>query len=76
LRHDAFVGGDDHDHDIDTGGAGHHVFDEFFMAGDVHNADMLTVRQVQGGEAQLDGDPALFLLLETVGVGAGDGFYQ
>jgi hypothetical protein len=76
LRHDAFVGGDDHDHDIDTGGAGHHVLDEFFMTGDVYNADMLPVRQVQGGEAQLDCNSALFLLLQAVGVGAGDRFDQ
>ena len=71
LGHDAFVGGDDHDHDIDPGGAGHHVLDEFFMTGDVHHPDVLPVRQVEGGKAQLDGDSALFLLFQAVGVGAG-----
>ena len=43
LGHDPLVGGDHHGHDIDPGGAGHHVLDEFFMPGDVHDPHVLPI---------------------------------
>ena len=71
LGHDPLVRGDDEQHQVDPGGPRQHGADEFFMPGHVHDADALPVRQVEGGEAQLDGDASGLLLLEPVGVDAG-----
>ena len=39
LRHNAFVGGDDEEGEVDGADAGQHIFDEAFVAGDVDDAD-------------------------------------
>ena len=73
LGHDALVRSDDQQGQVDAPGPGQHVFDEFFVAGHVHDACLGAVRPVQVGKAQVDGDaPALFLR-QTVGVDAGKG---
>ncbi len=70
LGHDPLVGRDDHGHDVDPGGAGHHVLDELLVARDVDHPQVLAARQVDVREPELDRDPALLLLLEAVGVDA------
>src|SRR5690606_27347004 len=43
------------------------------VAGHVHDPDPCPVRQVEVGEPQVDGDAAPLLLLEAVGLDAGEG---
>jgi hypothetical protein len=43
------------------------------VAGHIDDADAVAAGEVEIGEAQLDGDAALLLLLEPVGVDAGQG---
>jgi hypothetical protein len=76
LGHDPFVGGDHHADDVDARGAGDHVLDELLVAGYVDDAQVAAAGKVQRGKAQFDGDAALLLFFETVGVGAGDGLDQ
>ena len=59
LRHDAVVGGHDEDHHVDAVRAGDHVADEIHVAGHVHDADDALVGQPAGGEAEVNGQPAL-----------------
>ena len=70
LGHDTFVGGDDQHDEVHTGGAGHHVLDEAFMAGHVHDAQAFATRHGDPGEAQFDGDAAPLLFFQTVTVDA------
>ena len=71
LRHDAVVGGDHEQHDVDAGGAGDHLPHELLVARDVDDAHRAAARQLEAREAELDGDAALLLLGQAVGVGAG-----
>ena len=61
---------------VDAHGPGGHGVDEFFVAGHVNDAQHLPIGQRQVGVAQLDGDAALLLLFEPVGVGAGQRAHQ
>ena len=45
LRHDAVVGGDHEQHDVDAGGAGDHLAHEPLVAGDVDDAHRAPARQ-------------------------------
>ena len=72
LRHDRVVGGDDEHGQVDAGGAGEHVLDEALVAGHVDDAEA-EVAQVEGGEADVDGDAAGLLLGQAVAVDAGEG---
>ena len=71
LGHNAFVGGDHHGHQVDAGSPGHHVLNEFFVAGNVDDPDQLIARQPQGGKAQVNGDAAALFLLQPIGIGSG-----
>src|SRR5438105_2760177 len=53
-------------------GAGEHVLDEALVAGDVDDAEA-EVAEVEGGEADVDGDAAGLLLRQPVAVDAGEG---
>ena len=46
------------------------------MSGDIDNAETMAAGEVKAGETELDGDAALFLFLEPVGVRSGECFYQ
>ena len=70
LRHDALVGGDDQADQVEAAGAGHHRLDEALVARHVDHAEA-PVAEVEVGEAELGGDAALLLLLEAIGVDAG-----
>ena len=72
LRHDAVVGGDHQHHEVDAGGAGQHVVHEALVARHVDEADDLAARARPVGEAEVDGDAARLLLLEAVGIDAGE----
>ncbi len=63
LGHDALVGCDDHNDDIDSGGPGHHVFYKFFMPGHIDDAKMLPAGKIKSGEPELNRNTPLFFLL-------------
>ena len=73
LRHDPVVRRHREQHEVDAVGAGEHVADEALVAGHVDDACLAAVGQRQVREPQVDGDAALLLLLEAVGVLAGEG---
>jgi len=76
LGHHPLVGGDDQQEQIHAGGPGHHVLDEPFVPRNIHDPQGEAAGQPQRGEAQLDGDAPLLLLLETVRVDARQGLDQ
>ncbi len=76
LRHDAVVGGDHQQHEIDAGGAGQHVVDEFLVPRHVDEAEHGAVRRRQIGKAEIDGNAARFFFLEPVGIDAGQRAHQ
>jgi hypothetical protein len=75
LRHDPVVGGDHQQHQVDAVGPRQHVADEAFVAGHVDHA-RLAFAGIEVREPQVDRDAALALLLEPVGVGAGERLHQ
>ena len=79
LRHDPIVGGDDQECAVYRAHARQHVIDKVDVAGNVHEAegvvDLLAVDA--GGEMVVgvtgdDGEPAVFLFGQRVGIDAGD----
>ena len=76
LRHHAFVGGDDQHGEVDAADAGEHVLDEVLVAGHVDDADLFAARQLQPGEAEVDGHAPVLLLLQAVRVDAGQGVHE
>ena len=76
LRHRAVVGGDDQQHMVDAGGAGQHVAHQFLVARHVDEAQHLAVRQRLVGKAQVDSNAAFLLLLQAVGVHAGERLHE
>ena len=76
LWHDAFVGGNDEQRDVDAGRAREHVFDKAFVAGDVHHARLDVARERQGRKAKIDRDAAAFFLFPAVGVDPGERLYE
>ena len=76
LRHDAVVGGNGKEHQIDAVRARQHVLDEALMAGNVDNSGEIAVAEIELGKTQIDGNAALFFFLEPVGVLAGQSFDQ
>ena len=72
LRHHAVVGGDDQQEEVHPGGAGDHGAHEALVARHVDDAQPGPRRELQLGVAELDGDAALALLAQPVGVLAGE----
>ena len=72
LRHHAVVGGDDQQEEVDAGRPGHHGAHEALVARHVDDAQPGARRQLQLRVAELDGDAALLLLAQPVGVLAGE----
>ncbi len=70
LRHDAVVGGNDQDGQVDPRHPRHHGAHEPLVAGHVDDAHAEIVAQEAGGEAQLDGEAPLLLLFQAVGLAA------
>jgi hypothetical protein len=71
LRHDAIIGRDHQQRVVDAGRARQHVVDELLVAGHIDEADDRLLIRLHIGEAEIDGDPACLLLLEAVGIDAG-----
>ncbi len=76
LGHDAFVGGDDEQDQIDTGGSGQHVFHETLVARYVHDSDSPSAGEVEMSETQVDGHAAALLFFQPIGVNSGESFDQ
>ncbi len=73
LRLDRFIGGDDEEDEIESGGAGEHVADEAFVAGDVDEAEAEIIF-FEKCETEIDGDAAALFFGEAIGMRAGEGF--
>ena len=71
LRHHPLVRRDDQHDEVDAADPGQHVLHEPLVPGHVDDAEGQAVAEVEVGEADVDGDAALFLLLEAVGVDPG-----
>ena len=71
LGHDPLVGSHHQESQVHAAGAGDHLLDELLVPGHVDHAQLDAAAQVELGETQLDADAPLLLLLEAVGVGAG-----
>jgi hypothetical protein len=75
LRFDGFVGGDHQQHKIDSRCTCEHVADETLVPRHVDKSKA-DAAFFQEREAQIDGDAAALLLLQAVGMRAGQGFDQ
>ena len=73
LGHDRLVGGHHEEDGVQAVGPREHVADEALVAGDVHEGHDRGAAEGEVGEAQVDGDAALPLLLQPIRVGAGEG---
>ncbi len=71
LRHDALVGRDHEEHQIDSGRAGHHRVYEPLVPGHVDQRELKSRRQDERRETELDRDPARLLLGQPVAVDPG-----
>ena len=76
LGHDAVIGGHGEENQIDAVGAGEHVLDEPLVARDVDNARLRTVGKIKVSKSQINGDAALFFLLQAVCILSGQCFDQ
>jgi len=63
-------------HGIDPADPGGHVLQEAHRAGNVDEGDAAPRRQTGAGEAEIDGEASGLLLLEPVGVGAGERLHE
>ncbi len=73
LDADTLVGGDDEQGEVDVARARDHRLDEFLVAGNVDEDDLLVVAgRVHEDEPELDGQAALLFLGQGVGVDAGE----
>ena len=72
LRHHRLVGRDHQQHGVDAVGTGQHVAHEALVPGHVDEGGHDPGAELRVREAEVDRDPALLLLLEPVGIGAGE----
>ena len=72
LGHDAVIGGDAQERNVDAGRARDHLPYEALVAGHVDDAHRPAVGKRKLREAELDGDAAPLLFREAVGIGAGE----
>lgn len=66
LRFDAVIGGDDQQREIDPRCSCEHGVDKALMAGNIHEPERLTVRDRKIGEAEIYGDAARLLFLQSI----------
>ena len=76
LGHDAVIGGDGEENQIDAVRAGEHVFDEALVARDVDDARLRAVGKIKVSKSQIDGDAALLFFLQPVRILSGQCFDQ
>src|SRR5579864_660281 len=75
LRHNAVVGSDHEQAQIDARGPGEHVLDEALVARYIDDAKAI-VAQVQRSKANVDGDAAFLLFRQAVAIDAGERFHK
>jgi hypothetical protein len=75
LRHDRIVGSHDEYCQADAGGTSEHTLDELFVTWYLHDAQA-ELTQVEGGEADVNGDAGAFLFRKSVAVDACQRFDQ
>ena len=73
LRHHPLVRGDDEQGEIDTGRPGEHGPDERFVPRYIDDTGDADPGQHEWREPELDRDPPLLLLRQTIGVDASEG---
>ena len=71
LRHDAIIGGDDEQHEIDAGRAGQHIVNKAIMSRHIDKTDHLALAGRKIGKAEVDGDSTLFFFQQPVGIDTG-----
>ena len=76
LGHDAVIGGDSEENQIDAVRAGEHVFDEALVARDIDDARLRAVGKIKVSKPQINGDAALLFFLQAVCVLSGQCFDQ
>jgi hypothetical protein len=76
LRHHAVVGRHHQQREVDACRAGEHGVDEALVAGHVDEAEHAAAFERLVGVAEFDRDAARLLLLEAIGVDAGEGMHQ
>ena len=76
LGHNALVGGDDEQGQVNAADAGQHILDEPLVARHVDDADLAAAGQRHPREAQIDRHLPLLLLREPVGVDVGQRLHQ
>src|SRR6185312_1702840 len=80
LRLNRFVGGDDHQGQIDAADAGQHVAHKALVARNVNESepDFFTAgrSQLKMRETEIDSNAAALLFFQTIGINAGEGFDQ
>ena len=76
LRHDAVVGGDDQQREIDPARARQHGVDQPFMPRHVDEAGDGPAAQIGIGEAEIERDAASLLRGQPIGIDAGQRFDQ
>ncbi len=74
LRHDAVVGGDNKQREVNAACAGQHGMHETLVTGNVDEAEDVAVSDRKIGEAEVDRDPACLLLLQPIGIDTRQGF--
>ena len=67
LGHDPLVGGNDEGQEIHTGNSGHHILDEFLMAGNIDDTKPVTAGKIKKGEPEFNGYPPFLFFLQPVG---------
>jgi hypothetical protein len=72
LGHDAFIGGDDEEGQINAAHARQHIFDEVAVAGHVDYAHFFFAQR-QPGKAEVNCQGTRLLLRQPVGINAGEG---
>jgi hypothetical protein len=72
LGHDAVIGGDNEEGDVNGGHTRHHVPNEFFVSGDVYNGNGF----IQVSKTQIDGHAPRFFFSETIRIRTGESLDQ
>ena len=76
LGHDAVIGGDGEENQIDAVRAGEHVFDEALVARDIDDARLRSVGKIKMSKPQINGDAAFLFFLQAVCILSGQCFDQ
>ncbi len=76
LGHNAFIGGNNKKHHIDTPCACHHVPYKLFMTWDINNTHEKIIAKAIMCKTKLSGNAPFFFLFETITVNTRQGFNE